>query len=110
MKRLLHFLPLLLFFFDSAWASVNSKLSTEAQDAIYQYFFNSDRKVKSLKIELHKKLSGSGLDYLVEGEVVAQSPVDQRFITYHCGVFMKRDRMQWIAVQTVCEALPATDY
>lgn len=99
-----------MFSFESAKATVNSNLSAEAEDAIYQYFFNSGRTVKSLKIELYKKLSGSGLDYLVEGEVVAQSPVDQLYITYHCGVFVKRDRMQWMAIQTVCEALPATDY
>ena len=95
---------------DSALASVKGNLSAEAQDAIYQYFFNSDRTVKSLKIELYKKLNASGLDYLVEGEVIAQSPVGKQLTTYHCGVFIKKDRNVWMAIQTVCEALPGPQF
>ena len=89
---------------------MRSNLAVVVQDSIYQYFFTSDRNVKTLKIGTYKKLSTSGLDYLVEADVVAQSPVNDEYISYHCGVFIGKIRNRWENQQTVCEALPGISF
>ncbi len=90
----------------SAEASVRNNLAAEAQDAIYQFFFTSGRKVQKVKIENYLKMSAAGLDYLVEAEVFAESYATTQFVEYHCGVFVKKNNRKWEAQQTACEAIP----
>ena len=89
-----------------AHASSQRDLALEAEDSIYEFFNSSGRKVKKVDIENYSHLNSGSLDYLVEAEVNAQSPVNQGFIPYHCGVFIKKNRNRWESQQTVCEALP----
>lgn len=101
------FFILVLMASSTSWAkdSKRIQLSMEARSSIYQFFKLSDRDVQSIEVEYIKSFSESFVDYLVEANVVAQSPFAQDLIDYRCGVFIKKIGSKWFSQQTVCEAL-----
>ena len=92
---------------NSAFALNQRLLAMEAEDSIYEFFNSSGRKVQRVNIEAYSHLTSGTLDYLVEAEVKAQSPINQGFIEYHCGVFIKINRNRFESQQTACEVVPS---
>jgi hypothetical protein len=96
--------------FSQSQAFEKSKLYNQAENSIYEYFQSSGRKVEKVAIESYSRLASPRLDYLVEGEAFAESPLGQNIIGYHCGVFVKKMQGKWVTHQTDCEAISNAAY
>lgn len=107
MKQLSFILALFLVSdFSAAQSSaVVREISAQAQVAVIQFFVPSGRRIEKMVVESYSRMNSSNSDFLVELNVVAQSPRGPRTMEYHCGVFIKKVNAKWQARHTECEAL-----
>jgi hypothetical protein len=82
-----------------------NSLALSAEEAIYNYFYPSGRRVQKIRLEGYRRTNSQLENYLVEADVRAESPVSRSMIDYRCGVFLQKLRNSWDERYTDCESL-----